>query len=92
MESSTIYFKGSQVEIFLILLANSTGPDEMPHLRHFIWEFTACQSNPLGVSSIQNASESADLSIYELKRICHRVQFFKISYESFQHLTNFLNR
>ena len=30
------------------------------------------------------------LSIYEIKRICHRAYFFTISYGSFQHLTNFL--
>ena len=30
------------------------------------------------------------LSIYEIKRICHRAYFFRISDGSFQHLTNFL--
>ena len=30
------------------------------------------------------------LSIYEIKRICHCAYFFKISYGSYQHLTNFL--
>ena len=30
------------------------------------------------------------LSIYEIKRICHRAYFFRISYWSLQHLTNFL--
>ena len=29
------------------------------------------------------------LSIYEIKMICHRAYFFRISYGSFQHLTNF---
>ena len=32
------------------------------------------------------------LSIYEIKRICHCAYFFIISYGSFHHLTNFLNR
>ena len=31
-----------------------------------------------------------ELSIYKIKRICHRAYFFRISYWSFQHLTNFL--
>ena len=31
-----------------------------------------------------------ELSIYEIKRICHRAYFFRISYWSLQHLTNFL--
>ena len=30
------------------------------------------------------------LSIYEIKRICHHAYFFRISYWSLQHLTNFL--
>ena len=30
------------------------------------------------------------LSIYEIKRICHRVRFFIISHGIFQHFTNFL--
>ena len=30
------------------------------------------------------------LSIYEIKRICHRAYFFRISYWSLQHLTKFL--
>ena len=30
------------------------------------------------------------LSIYEIKRICHRAYFFRISYWNLQHLTNFL--
>ena len=29
--------------------------------------------------------------VYEIKRICHRVQYFIILYGRFQHLTNFLN-
>ena len=29
------------------------------------------------------------LSIFELKRICHRAYFFRITYWSLQHLTNF---
>ena len=29
------------------------------------------------------------LSIYEIKKICHRAYFFRISEGSFQHLTNF---
>ena len=32
-----------------------------------------------------------ELSIYEIKRICHSAKFFIISYGSFQHLTNFLD-
>ena len=32
------------------------------------------------------------LNIYEIKRICHRVYLFIISYGSFKRLTNFLNR
>ena len=32
------------------------------------------------------------LSIYEIKTIRHIAQFFKISYGSFQHLTNLLNK
>ena len=30
------------------------------------------------------------LYIYEIKRICHHAYLFRISYGSFQHLTNFL--
>ena len=32
------------------------------------------------------------LSIYEIKRICHRVRFFIISHGSFQHFANFLKK
>ena len=28
----------------VLIIANSADPDEMPHLRHFIWIFTVCQS------------------------------------------------
>ena len=31
-------------------------------------------------------------SIYEIKKICHRAHFFIISYGSFQHLANFLDK
>ena len=55
-------FKGSQVIIFkknivfqflkiVSVLENNVEPDEMPHnMWHFIWVFTVCQSNCLGVS------------------------------------------
>ena len=42
---------------FDFVLSNSADPDEMPHyMRHFIWVFTVCQNNPLGVSDLQRVN------------------------------------
>ena len=32
------------------------------------------------------------MSIYEIKKICHQAQLFKISHGSFQHFTYFLKK
>ena len=40
---------------FFFTLTNSVDPDEM---RHFIWVFTVCKSNSLGVSCIQRVKNN----------------------------------
>ena len=38
---------------YVFILANSTDPDEMLHMQHFIWVCTVCQSTHLRVPGMQ---------------------------------------
>ena len=40
----------------VFILANNVDPGEMPHLGHFIWVFTVCQSMYLAISCIQRVN------------------------------------
>ena len=43
-------------------------------------------------NSLHTVCSMYGLSIYEIKRICHRARFFIISHGSFQHFANFLKK